>query len=479
MALADGRFDSIDIKKEKRRSIILLQDHPLSTYQEDDATDYTPDDTPRNGTPTIAIQDFSVPLHDLKPPPRAARPQFKRIESFQRSYQEQAYSPEGIILEQAASDPTRRPRPRSDSHHLSSVKVPSRTWLLWQARFWRAMMGFAMNYIPKVKAPRRLHPMFTKTIRTSMKHQGHVTLHFWVPPGYMQGRAHGKRFPVVVDFHGGGFCLGAATDDRHWARVATRSLDAVVVGVDYRLAPEHPFPGPVDDCIDALLYLTANAAEFSLDMSKTVLSGFSAGANLAFTVPLRLEHFTKMHDQMLSVPSQASNLERWPSTAKLLNACNLDDLHITNIIAFYPLLDWTSSRASKRRNSRNPKHTLPKIFTDLFDYSYLPPPDIHGYHCSPYASPALAPDYMLRDGIPENIQLWLCGWDMLLAEGERFAERLKSLGKNVQDPVIPEVPHAFDQSANPMRDQEMIDGLYSIACERVKKDWAEAESKPQ
>ncbi|KAF2102471.1 catalytic protein [Rhizodiscina lignyota] len=329
-------------------------------------------------------------------------------------------------------------------------------------------MSFAGNYIPKLKAPKRAKPAFVRSISTAPQGSKPIELFFYTPPDYADRKKTGRKYPVVVDFHGGGFCLGHATDDRHWARVVMEEVGAVVVGVGYRLAPEHPFPGPVDDCIDAILWLSAHATEYSLDMSQTVLSGFSAGANLAITAPLRFEFFTKMHDQMLSVPSQASDLSRWPSTQALIENSHLEELNICSIVAWYPIVDWTASRSEKRRMSRMPKKTLPKVFTDLFDYSYLPPPDVHGYHCSPYTSPALAPDYMLNEGLPSNIQLWLCEWDMLLAEGEKFGHRLRSLGKNVSETMIPEVPHGFDQSANPLRDQAKIDDLYRQACQGIR-----------
>lgn len=458
MALADRRADSLDIHEHRRRSIHRLSlplGHPLSFAVAEDA-----------GQP-VAVQDFvAPPAAHLRP----QRPtvQFGRIESFQQSYREQEFSPENLVLSQAEDDPTKKLRPRSLSHHLSQEKVPSRLWLKIQAHWWRGLMSFAMNYIPKLKAPKRVKPAFVRTVSPAPRGRKPIILHFWTPPDYADRKRTGKRYPVVVDFHGGGFCLGQATDDRHWARVVMEELGAVVVGVEYGLAPEHPFPGPVDDGIDAILWLSKHAGEYSLDMSNTVLSGFSAGANLAITVPLRFEFFTKNHNQMLSIPSQASDLSRWPSTQGLIDGAQLDELKIVSVVAWYPILDWTRSRAEKRRMSRMPDHTLPKVFTDLFDYSYLPPPDVHGYHCSPYTSPALAPDYMLKEGLPADIQLWLCEWDMLLAEGEKFSDRLRNLGKNVSETMVPAVPHGFDQSANPLRDQQKIDDLYRQACAGIR-----------
>ena len=60
----------------------------------------------------------------------------------------------------------------------------------------------------------------------------------------------------------------------------------MVVSVGYRRAPEAPFPAAVDDGVDALLYLSRHAPELGLDVSRVVLSGFSAGGNLTVTVPL-------------------------------------------------------------------------------------------------------------------------------------------------------------------------------------------------
>jgi putative ergosteryl-3beta-O-L-aspartate hydrolase len=433
-------------------------------------------------------------------------------------------------------------RPRSASHHLSSTKVPSRKWLKIQAQILRALMAFALH-LPKVKAPKRTPPNFTRRLNPGPEDTTPIDLYFYTPANYEKLVKEGHRFPILVNFHGGGFCLGHATDDHNWARVVLKNVSCVVVSVNYRLAPECPFPAAVDDAVDALLYLSANSQELGLDPTKIALSGFSAGANLAFTVPLRLEYHTKRHEESKLKASSADNLSRWPSTSILLRQASygpstrqisnkppattntnsskpntsiinkskddfldpfdtppdsraasvnerepntnssptstsisntpLLNLKILTIVAWYPLLDWTISRAEKKRTSLNPPKTLPKFFTDLFDYSYLPPPDLYGYHCSPYASPGLAPDHMLRDGLPADIQMWLCEWDMLLAEGKKFSKRLQKLGKSVEESLIEAVPHGFDQSPNPWRDQEKIDHLYERACGGLKLAFAD------
>ena len=92
---------------------------------------------------------------------------------------------------------------------------------------------------------------------------------------------------VVLDLHGGGFYLGpTAGSDRHSRRLAD-ALGVAVVSVDYRLAPENPWPAAPDDCHTAALWLVAHA-ESRFGTSKVAVAGFSAGATLAMTTLLRL-----------------------------------------------------------------------------------------------------------------------------------------------------------------------------------------------
>ena len=321
--------------------------------------------------------------------------------------------------------------------------------------------------------PRPPLPAFTRSIPTEYDGRGSppIILHFYVPSDYSNRIEHEHRYPVVINFHGGGFCLGKGTDDRYWANVVLNTANAVFVSVDYRRAPEFPFPTAVDDSVDAVLYLSAHAQELGLDISKIALSGFSAGGNLAFSVPLRLNFYTSK-GAMVTDPL---NHSRWPSTQSLLEYSS-PDLQILNIIAFYPLLDWSASRDSKYRTSRNPSKSLPDFFTNLFDYSYLPPPDTM-LHASPFVSPGLASDPMLLDGLPDDIQIFLCEWDMLLREGEVFAQRLLALGKNVTETLIPGVVHGWDKHPDPWRDQKAIDALYQKACQGLRESFARGQQK--
>ena len=88
-------------------------------------------------------------------------------------------------------------------------------------------------------------------------------------------------FPVVVFYHGGGFTIGSLTSHDPVARRICGEAEAIVVAVDYRLAPEHPFPAAVEDAFAALQWVAANAAELGGDPSRLAVCGDSAGGNLS------------------------------------------------------------------------------------------------------------------------------------------------------------------------------------------------------
>jgi len=87
--------------------------------------------------------------------------------------------------------------------------------------------------------------------------------------------------PALLWIHGGGYVLGSVERDDLLAKHLARVGQCVVASVEYRLAPEHPFPAPVEDCYAALKWLSAQSAELGVHTSRIAIGGASAGGGLA------------------------------------------------------------------------------------------------------------------------------------------------------------------------------------------------------
>jgi len=326
-----------------------------------------------------------------------------------------------------------------------------------QAIWWRSLMGIGM-YLHRLAPPRPLSPKFIKHIDTTLAvhRRGSIRLAFYTPVDY--GKAgNTKRYPCIVNFHGGGFTMGAATDDARWATAVVQQADTILCSVDYRRAPEFPFPTAVEDGADAVMWIWDHAEELGIDANKLGVSGFSAGGNMAITVPLRLQ------DALLrrrgAEPPQVSSdapvvLEHEHRVVKL-------------VIAWYPATDYTRTRAVRRKSNRRPDKELPTFFTKLFDAAYLYPPK-EVMLDSPYLSPGAASDELLRF-LPEDFLLYTCEWDELLEEGEMFRDRLRTLGKSVKYRMIEGVRHGWDKSPNPLRPDPVAQEWYQEACQEIKR----------
>ncbi|MCJ1236465.1 hypothetical protein MMC14_004446 [Varicellaria rhodocarpa] len=372
----------------------------------------------------------------------------------------------GRILATTTTTPS-TPSPSPTTATATSSQPPSRWFLTVKVRILRflARIGFYFHTLPKPSPP---PPSFLRSFTTAALNDTNpatLELAFYVPADYHSEIKSGRRYPVLVNYHGGGFTIGQPTDDARWAAMVVNNLSTVVVvSVKYRLAPEYPFPTAVEDGVCALLHLADHAETLGIDARKISLSGFSAGGNLAFAVPLRLQAY--LHANFSSKTPKEEEEEGEEEEEDALLHPSAPILRIISIIAWYPNLDNRLTRAHRRATSLKPSKTLPPILTSLFDASYFPPspPASTASVASPYASPAAATDEALLMALPEHIAMYLCEWDMLLHEGQVFAERLAKLGKRVNCEVIAEREHGFDKRPWVFGMDERVGVYYGRAC---------------
>ncbi len=99
-------------------------------------------------------------------------------------------------------------------------------------------------------------------------------------------KPEGENLPILVFYHGGGFVIGDLETHDKLCRSLTRRTGCMTIAIDYRLAPEHPFPAAVEDCVAALNWVAAHAAELGGDASRIAVAGDSAGGNLSAVAAL-------------------------------------------------------------------------------------------------------------------------------------------------------------------------------------------------
>lgn len=206
---------------------------------------------------------------------------------------------------------------------------------------------------------------------------------------------------VVVYMHGGGFVMGSVGIMDNVARQLARRTGAVVVSVEYRLAPEHPFPAGLDDCEAVTRWAVANAARFAVAPGAVVVAGESAGGNLAAAVALRLRQAgdVTLAGQVLVYPAVAGS-EEYPSRAAF------DGLVI-------------SVKAGR-------------MYWDAYGGG-------RNLDDEPEAAPLHAPTLV---GLPPALVI-LGGCDMLRDEGRAYAARLRADGVPVEEVCYPGQPHGF------------------------------------
>jgi acetyl esterase len=148
--------------------------------------------------------------------------------------------------------------------------------------------------------------------------------------------AGSARLPVVLNFHGGGWVSGDVHQSKWWASSVAAQAGVVVVSVGYRLAPEHPFPGPPEDCYDATVWVAEHADELGVDAARLAVMGDSAGGNLAAVVALmaRDRGEPRIAAQVLVYPS-VDLVDQLPSETENANAPILTSKDVANAPGLY------------------------------------------------------------------------------------------------------------------------------------------------
>jgi acetyl esterase/lipase len=226
---------------------------------------------------------------------------------------------------------------------------------------------------------------------------GPLRIHVYTPLGAARG-----LLPGLVYFHGGGLCAGSVTTHDGIARELANAGRCRVVSVDYRLAPEHPFPAAVDDALAATRHVAAHAADFGIDPKRLGVGGDSAGATLAAAVC-----------HLMASEGQA------PLALQLL---------------LCPILDHSRTSASRREFAAGYLVDEPTLAHDLAQY--LPS---GGDLTDPRISPLCA---RTVEGLPPTL-VHTAEFDPLRDEGAAYHSRLAAAGTGAGYTCHPGMIHLF------------------------------------
>ena len=223
-----------------------------------------------------------------------------------------------------------------------------------------------------------------------------------VPARVYAPRRGGAPLPMVVYFHGGGWVQGDLETHHGLCARLARHAGALVVAVDYRLAPEHKFPAAVDDCLAAYRWLRARGRDLGGDPGRVAVAGDSAGGNLS------------------AVVSQLAAAGGTPvPTCQAL---------------IYPAVDFSFETDSHRELADG--HVIPRDRILWYTEQYLrDDKDTADLRASPLRAPSLA-------GQPPTLVI-TAGFDPLRDEGRAYADRLHAAGVDVVHREYPGQIHAF------------------------------------
>ena len=215
----------------------------------------------------------------------------------------------------------------------------------------------------------------------------------------------GDKGPLVVFLHGGGWAIGSIDTHDGICRLLARQSGCIVASVEYRLAPEHQWPVPLRDCEEALGYLVANAAALSVDASRVVLAGDSAGGSMATII----------------------------SNAPVTGA-----YEVAGQVLLYPVTDLTASRPSYARF----RGGLPLVAESMqwFRDLYVPAG-------TPLDQPALSPLLHAEGRRQPPMFIATVGLDPLCDEGIEYAAMAARAGGLLEHHHLPRHMHGIFTAA--------------------------------
>ncbi|OBK38345.1 lipase [Mycobacterium sp. 1245111.1] len=179
--------------------------------------------------------------------------------------------------------------------------------------------------------PRRsFHPELRVQDRAIEGQAGPINIRIYWPP------TDNATPPVVMFFHGGGFVVGDLDTHDGTARQHAVGADAMVVSVDYRLAPEHPYPAAIDDAWAATQWVARHGDEIGADVSRLAVAGDSAGGNISAVIAQRArdEGGAPIAFQLLWYPATLWD-SSLPSFSENANAAVLDSAAVAAFSRYY------------------------------------------------------------------------------------------------------------------------------------------------
>ena len=226
---------------------------------------------------------------------------------------------------------------------------------------------------------------------------------------------------LLVYFHGGGWVIGDLDSHDNVCRVLANGSGHAVLSVDYRLAPEHPFPAPLEDALTATRWAHANAAALGCRADRVAVGGDSAGANLAAVVA-----------QLAPVP-------------------------LVHQLLVYPVTDCTRTHASYTENATG--YFLTTAGMGWFIHHYLSGGG--GSPTDPRVSPHFAADHVLAATPPALVIT--AEFDPLRDEGDAYAARLAALGVPTSHVRFAGMFHGFFSLAEFVDDGKAANALAAAA----------------